>query len=314
MGLMAVALILTVLSSVLPEGSVKKIAGVTGGLVLLMVILQGAERLDLGKLQLSYDDYSRQINEQIKAFQEKNCRDMDLLIQERCSAYISEQAQTFGLVCSPQVETEQTEEGVRTGLCHHGYPLSRRIVSNRGGRHGDRCTAPEMVDIGRVKMMGKVRWSELWKKYKFVLLVVLVGVMLMLLPVSSGTEEPTAEARASEESFDLEAEERRMEELLGRIDGVGKLRLMLTLQSGTRLTLAEDSQKDQDRTQRETVTLNRGSSQEVVVTNRYYPVYQGAVVVCQGADSSAVRLAITETVQALTGLPSDRIQVAKWTS
>ena len=72
MGLMAVALILTVLSSVLPEGSVKKIAGVTGGLVLLMVILQGAERLDLGKLQLSYDDYSRQINEQIKAFQEKN--------------------------------------------------------------------------------------------------------------------------------------------------------------------------------------------------------------------------------------------------
>lgn len=31
MGLMAVALILTVLSSVLPEGSVKKIAGVTGG-------------------------------------------------------------------------------------------------------------------------------------------------------------------------------------------------------------------------------------------------------------------------------------------
>ena len=62
-------------------------------------------------------------------------------------------------------------------------------------------------------MMGKVRWSELWKKYKFVLLVVLVGVMLMLLPVSSGTEEPAAEARASEESFDLEAEERRMEEL-----------------------------------------------------------------------------------------------------
>ncbi len=104
-----------------------------------------------------------------------------------------------------------------------------------------------------------------------------------------------------------------MEELLGRIDGVGKLRLMLTLQSGTRLTLAEDSQKTRI-ARSETVTLNRGSSQEVVVTNRYYPVYQGAVVVCQGADSSAVRLAVTETVQALTGLPSDRIQVAKWTS
>lgn len=164
--------------------------------------------------------------------------------------------------------------------------------------------------------MGKVRWSELWKKYKFVLLVVLVGVILMFLPVSSRTKETAAgDSQTLQEAFDLEAVEQRMEEVLGKIDGVGKLRLMLTLQSGTRLTLAEDTQRDQERTQRETVTLNRGSgNQEIVVTNRYYPVYQGAVVVCQGADSSAVRLAVTETVQALTGLPSDRIMVAKWTS
>ena len=164
--------------------------------------------------------------------------------------------------------------------------------------------------------MGKVRWSELWKKYKFVLMVVLVGIILMLLPVSSQTKETEEnKSQIPQESFDLAAMEQRMEEVLGKIDGVGKLRLMLTLQSGTRLTLAEDTQRDQDRTQRETVTLNRGSgNQEIVITNRFYPVYQGAVVVCQGADSSAVRLAITETVQALTGLPSDRIRVAKWTS
>ena len=164
--------------------------------------------------------------------------------------------------------------------------------------------------------MGKVRWSELWKKYKFVLLVVLVGIILMLLPVSSQTKETEEnKSQIPQESFDLAAMEQRMEEVLGKIDGVGKLRLMLTLQSGTRLTLAEDTQRDQARTQREIVTLNRGSgNQEIVITNRFYPVYQGAVVVCQGADSSAVRLAITETVQALTGLPSDRIRVAKWTS
>lgn len=173
-----------------------------------------------------------------------------------------------------------------------------------------------MADIGRVNNMGKVKWSELWKKYKFAVLVVLVGVLLMLLPVSSQTKEnEPSDSQIPQETFDLESVEQRMEEILGRIDGVGKLRLMLTLQSGTRLTLAEDTQRDQDRTQRETVTLNRGSgSQDIVVTSRYYPVYQGAVVVCQGADSSTVRLAVTETVQVLTGLSSDRIQVAKWTS
>ena len=164
--------------------------------------------------------------------------------------------------------------------------------------------------------MGKVRWSELWKKHKFVLLVVLVGVLLMVLPVSSESKETeTSDLQTPRETFDLTETEQRMEAILGKIDGVGKLQLMLTLQSGTRLTLAEDTQSDSGRTTRETLTLNRGSgSQEVVVTNRYYPVYQGAVVVCQGADSSAVRLAITETVQALTGLASDRIQVVKWTS
>ena len=111
-GLMAVALILTVLSAILPEGSVKKIAGVTGGLVLLLTILRGIGRLDPGQLQLSYDDCSRQINERIEAYREKGARDMNLLIQDRCCAYISEQAQTFGLECSPQVETEQWEDAV----------------------------------------------------------------------------------------------------------------------------------------------------------------------------------------------------------
>ena len=127
--------------------------------------------------------------------------------------------------------------------------------------------------------MGKVRWSELWKKYKFVLLVVLVGVLLMVLPVSSESKETeTSDLQTPRETFDLAETEQRMEAILGKIDGVGKLQLMLTLQSGTRLTLAEDTQSDSGRTTRETLTLNRGSgSQEVVVTNRYYPVYQGGV-------------------------------------
>ena len=40
----------------------------------------------------------------------------------------------------------------------------------------------------------------------------------------------------------------------------------------------------------------------------------GAVVVCQGAGSSGVRLAVTEAVAALTGLPADRITVVQWNS
>ena len=41
------------------------------------------------------------------------------------------------------------------------------------------------------------------------------------------------------------------------------------------------------------------------------PTYQGAIVVCQGADSPAVRLAIVEAVSKVTGLGADRISVLK---
>jgi stage III sporulation protein AG len=42
-----------------------------------------------------------------------------------------------------------------------------------------------------------------------------------------------------------------------------------------------------------------------------YPVYQGALVVCEGADSATVRLEIIRAVAGLTGLSTDKIVVAK---
>ena len=71
-----------------------------------------------------------------------------------------------------------------------------------------------------------------------------------------------------------------------------------------------DSEVQRDR---DVVTLNRGSGYEdVVVTEQTYPVYQGAVVVCQGAGDSGVHLAVVQAVSVLTGLGSDKITVVQW--
>ena len=103
-----------------------------------------------------------------------------------------------------------------------------------------------------------------------------------------------------------------METLLGKISGTGQLSLMLTVQSGAELELAEDTDADERGQRRETVTLGRGSgTQDVVVTRERYPSYQGAVVVCEGAGDAAVRLALTEAVSALTGLSADRISIVQ---
>lgn len=159
--------------------------------------------------------------------------------------------------------------------------------------------------------------KQLWQKYRFVLLILLAGLMLMLLPDGAG--DAAKDTDTQQASFSLEETERRMEDILSRIEGTGRLQLMLTLKAGSQLYLAEDTDhtvtQDEMQTQNETVTVSRGSGQQdVVVTKEVYPLYQGALVVCQGADQAAVRLAVTEAVSALTGLSSDKIKVVKWNS
>ena len=81
-GLMAVSILLTVLSTLLPEGTVKKIAGVTGGLVLLLTLLRGIKRLDLAAIRLSYENCSLQISSQMKIYEAESRQKMEPLIQD----------------------------------------------------------------------------------------------------------------------------------------------------------------------------------------------------------------------------------------
>ena len=161
----------------------------------------------------------------------------------------------------------------------------------------------------------KEKLRDILKKYRFAALVALAGVVLMLLP---GKKDSMPDAETAEgETFSLEETERRMAEVLGAMDGVGRVQVMLTLKNGSSLELAEDADSTErdgeTRAQREPVTLNRGSGyEEVVVTEQTYPVYQGAVVVCQGAGDSSVHLAVIQTVSVLTGLGSDKITVVQW--
>ena len=166
--------------------------------------------------------------------------------------------------------------------------------------------------------MAKEKLISYVKKYKYVALVVLAGVVLMLLPSGKGEQQVSSDQPVNvSEAYSLAETEKRLEQLLGRIRGVGQVQVMLTLKSGSSLQLAENrstSLRDtEDRQDRDVVTLNRGSGYEdVVVTEQTYPVYQGAVVVCQGAGDSSVHLAVIQAVSVLTGLGSDKITVVQW--
>ena len=161
--------------------------------------------------------------------------------------------------------------------------------------------------------MDREKLRDIFRKYRAVGLVLLAGLLLLLLPTgkSSGQERQTSD---DTQLYSLEETERRMAQLLGRMSGVGRVQVMLSLKTGPTLQLAQDMDLEQEegslRQRSQPVTVNRGSGrQEVVVTNRVYPRYVGALVVCEGGGSAGVRLAVTQAVSALTALPSDKITV-----
>ena len=148
--------------------------------------------------------------------------------------------------------------------------------------------------------------------YKYPLLVLLLGAGLLLLPREGGaqpTAAPETAAATAEEPAALEA---KLENLLSQMEGAGAVQVVLTLEKSASYTYQTDRETRDGEERRETVLVSDGAGGEAPVTQETaYPVYQGAVVACQGADSAQVRLDIVRAVASLTGLSSDRITVIK---
>ncbi len=159
-------------------------------------------------------------------------------------------------------------------------------------------------------LRGKAR---LWlKEYRYVLLVLFLGIVLMLLPQSKAGEErdedtPVPEAVAEE------GLQEQLEQLLSMVQGAGKVRVLLTEAAGERVIYQTDGEESSQNTKRtDTVILSdSGRAESGLVQQILPPTFQGAVILCQGADSAAVRLALIEAVSNATGLTSDRISVLK---
>lgn len=161
------------------------------------------------------------------------------------------------------------------------------------------------------------KWRVRLGKYKYVGIVILVGICLLLLPEMGHSENTqSAPALGALEEFCLEEVERKLSSTLSEIEGAGQVSVMLTLKAGPRQILAQDGKRatkdgDSDLTTT-TVVLSKGSGQQdTVLLQQLSPQYQGALVVCPGGGDPAVKLKLVEAVSALTGLGADKISICK---
>lgn len=153
---------------------------------------------------------------------------------------------------------------------------------------------------------GKEQIIRSVKKYQYVLWAVLLGIFLMLLPQKQESPEREIPAQ-TEAALTLEEE---LSVILSKISGVGKAEVLLTELSGSSTIYQTDTTQNQGNSDT-VIVMDRNREEQGLVKQVLPPVYKGALVVCQGADSASVRLKVVDAVKSVTGLSSDCITVLK---
>lgn len=157
---------------------------------------------------------------------------------------------------------------------------------------------------------------EFLKQNKFVLIILAIGLLFLVLPTERAATSSVPQGVVDEGDDHSIAElQKELGEILSRIDGAGKVSVMLTIRSGTERIFAVDRESEEkDGTvelREEIVVVSGDSGENAVLIGQNYPTFQGALVVCPGGSNPEVQLALTRALSALTGLSANRILVCK---
>lgn len=157
--------------------------------------------------------------------------------------------------------------------------------------------------------------ADTWfKKYRYVALIVAIGLVLITLPTKPKEESKQVSTTNAAVLNNSTEEEMRLEKILARINGVGEVDVMLTLACSQQTVYQTDTDlSDSGNSQRNNTVIvsNSDRANSGLITRIEAPKYMGAVIVCKGGNDPNVRLAIVDAVSKSLGLSSNEISVLK---
>jgi len=171
--------------------------------------------------------------------------------------------------------------------------------------------------------MEKDGWKGLFrpenkKMRSNILLALMLGILLLAVGRSFSDTEGDAVGSpqiAVKETADRETE-RRMAEILSKVEGAGEVDVMLTFRQTEEKTIAHNETREESgetlRTEQTAILLEDGDgATEPLVLTETSPVVEGVVIAAQGADSPAVAAALNQAAQALLDVPAHKVAVLK---
>lgn len=150
------------------------------------------------------------------------------------------------------------------------------------------------------KVKKQIKLLDIFKN-KYALVVLAIGLLLVLLPTGSKSPDTKQTSELTAPAFSIADEESRLENQLAKIQGAGRVSVLLSVQGSASRELAESDEG--------TLVVSENGKERVVEIYYVNPEYMGAIIVCDGANSADVRLAISKAVSDFTGLGTDKITV-----
>ncbi len=162
---------------------------------------------------------------------------------------------------------------------------------------------------------------------KALIVIGLLGIVLLAFPQKE-KDHSLKKAEVSYSKQYVEETEKKLEKTLQKIDGVGKVSVMITLESSEELIYAqnekestdmqdspsydgENLKKESSRREKTYVFSDYGKDRSALKISSTEPKIKGVIVVCEGGGNSLVKSRVTEACSVGLGIRYNSIFVAK---
>lgn len=162
-----------------------------------------------------------------------------------------------------------------------------------------------------------------------VLIIVIIGILgLLMIALSeffpSGKVEKgkdvanTMDNTSYSEGF-KQRTEKELREIIGKIDGVGEVSLMITLDGTTEYVYAEDVDTETDeendsksnKYKNEVIIVDSDGGEKALIKKIVEPKVKGVVIVCSGGGKTEIKERVTKAVSSALNISTNNICVEK---